>query len=125
MVGRRRVVNIDEEKVTKLREERYTWTDIAEEFNVSYRTLLRWRQDYNFQDPYQTIDDNNPQDLEILDSLIIKHKHGNNYVGERMHIGLMRTTNLNVTRKQIRDSLDRVDKDGKLLRSSTTIVRRR
>ena len=54
MAGRPKYALTDHDKLYKLREERFSWTDIAKELQVSISTLGRWVKDprNNYTDPY-------------------------------------------------------------------------
>lgn len=122
--GRPRTVIIDETKVRELRVRRFTWSYIAIELGYNYKTLLRWKNDSNFVEPFISLDNENPEDIHFLDNLISGHSEGNPNVGEAMTAGFLRTTELNITRQQMRDSLRRVDPEGIAERSIKKIVRR-
>ena len=118
-------INIDYDAVYDLRQKHYNWTDIALRLRVSRKTLFNWRKEIGFVEPFHKIDSANQAHLDYLDRMVINASNGNINVGERMTVGFIRTTDINPSREQIRDSLKRVDPDGIVFRSIKRIRRRR
>lgn len=95
------------------------WTLIAKHFDVSTKTLQRWCKQSGFVDPLARIDD-----AGQLDQIVHNFAVGNARRGQRMTIGHLRHLQFRVPRQQVRDSIDRVDHDGKEQRKIKRIVRR-
>ena len=104
--------------VKALRSMSYGWTKIASPLNISRSTLYRRLQENNID----TIDFATLSNA-TLDSIIssIKCDHPND--GEVMLQGHLRSVGLKVRRKDLRDSIHRVDSDGTLQRRAHTIHR--
>ena len=97
----------------------YGWTKIASLLNVSRSTLYRRLQDNNIDtNDFATLSD------ATLDSIIhsIKCDHPND--GEVLLQGHVRSVGLKVRRKDLRDSIHRVDNDQTQQRRAHTIQRR-
>ncbi len=119
--GRPKTV-IDESIVKLLRQLDYNWSDISRIFDVSEKTLSRMRKDSNLTDtiqPYSTFSNNE------LDEIIKKIKQENPFFGQVMIMGALRSKGIRVTRQCLRESIQRVDAFGAIIRWTQIIPRRR
>ena len=117
MVGKKRKV-FDADNITLMRERGLNWTEIAERLNLCKSTLRRWRIAEGFAEPLEKITDC------ALDELISAHIEGQPRRGEitiRAHISVQ---GINAPRRQVRDSIHRVDPEGVIERSRKPIKRR-
>jgi len=102
------------------------WKIVARQLGVSSKTLLRRRTEYGIEvspntGPRVTYSNITHHDLcnqvqEILDILP--------EAGETMVIGALRTRNINVQRRRIREAINEVDPVGRALRRTVAVVRR-
>jgi len=113
---------VDIEAIKLLREQEFSWNKIAEIFGVSLSTLGNIRKDFNIEDsiqPYSDISD------DTLDSLIKQIKHDNPFYGEVMLAGALKSKNIIVLRNRLRESIQRIDAFGTIIRLTNTISRRK
>jgi hypothetical protein len=113
---------IDESIIKLLRQLDYNWSDIARIFDISEKTLSRMRKDSNLTDtiqPYSAFSDNE------LDEVIKKIKQENPFFGQTMIMGALRSKGIRVTRRRLRESIQRVDALGTVIRRTQIIPRRR
>lgn len=97
---------INEDVVKLLRQQGYNWTDIANTFNISAKTLSRRREESNLQDtiqPYTDLTD------DELDEIVKQLKLENPFFGQTMMMGAVCSRGIRVTRQRLRDSIQRVD----------------
>ena len=117
--NKQKMENIDAAAVTEMRSIGITWIAIARHLNVSISTLERWRMYYVFEDPNIVVDE------ETLDAMILQFIDGNPYKGERLAMGYLRSRGVRNTRRQIRESLHRVDPEGVEIRKLKPVAQRR
>ena len=121
MAGRKRK-EISLTVVTDLRRLGLSWIDIAnhKEVDVSVNKLLTWRKDLqnSFEEPKAHIDN------EQLDNLVEKETAGQPRRGEISIGAHLFSTGFKVPRKQLRESIHRVDPDGVIERSRKPIKRK-
>lgn len=101
-----------------MRSKGITWIKIAKFLESSKSALQRWRQEVGFIDPLREIEN------AELDEIIFNYVTANDRRGERMVMGLMNSMGISVTRDRIRDSINRVDPDGRQQRKKIKIPRR-
>lgn len=112
---------INEDAVKLLRQQGYNWTDIANTFNISAKTLRRRREENNVQDTiqaYSTLTDNE------LDEIVKQVKLENPFFGQSMMMGAVKSRGIRITRQRLRDSIHRVDALGTVIRWIDIIPRR-
>ena len=117
MVRERKFVDID--VVTRLRQIGLSWKIIAQhpDVNVSRDVLLKWRKEVAFVEPKQTIDSDN------LDKLVADHTICQPRRGEISIAAHVSCVGFKVSRKQLRESIHRVDPSGVEERSRKRIKR--
>ena len=113
-VGRPQV-DLDEEDIEEMRAMDYPWEYIAELFECSLKTLQRWRNRVNFADSGRALTEEELSD-EDLDTLIRGYVAGNPNIGEKRVLGYLKSIERKVTRQRVRDSVLRVDPEGKIQR---------
>ena len=113
-VGRPQV-DLDEEEIEEMRAMDYPWDYIAELFGCSVKTLQRWRFTVNFVDSGRALTEEELSD-EDLDALIRSYVAGNPNIGEKRVLGYLKSIDRKVTRQRVRDSVVRVDPEGKIQR---------
>ncbi|CAG8578640.1 2723_t:CDS:1 [Paraglomus occultum] len=118
--GRRRVV-IPVLITRNLREEGLSWSNIANLFGISDRTLRRRRNELNIPDDFTY---SNVTDAE-LDNIVRQIKGENPFAGQILVMGGLRSRGLRVHRQRVRESLHRVDPFGTAMRLQNLIPRRR
>ena len=96
-----------------------TWKDIAAhpEINVHRDCLLKWRKEVNFEEPKRNIPD------DQLDEVVHSHVLGQPRRGEVTVAAHISCLGLKVPRKQLRESIHRVDPEGVEKRSRKLIKR--
>ena len=122
MKGRPPLLAFDDkvvDKVTAWRSKGISWNDIARLLNVHPRTLARWRDDGNYQDPRNT-----PLTPEELDEKVLQCVVNHPERGERIINGILEGQCTYVTRSNLRASMHRVDPEGVEGRKSKPIKRR-
>ena len=96
----------------------YNWKDIASKLGRSDRWLRDWRITNQYVDPRPEL-----TDIELDQQLrILSHNHPQR--GEVMMKGYLNNANINVTRKLLRDSINRVDPEGRQHRKKKAVKRR-
>ena len=110
------VKEIDIDEITRLRRLKFSFVEIASVVGVSRRTLYRWIDRVQFTDPLQLLND------DALDEYIAKNKGKNR--GEVYMRGMLCGEGFNVSRARLRDSIYRVDAEGRQLRKQKAIKRR-
>ena len=113
---------VDIEAIKLLREQEFSWTKIAEIFDISSTTLRNIRTEYNIEDPIQPYSDISNNELDVL---IKQIKHDNPFYGETMLTGALKSKNIIIPRAQLRESVQRVDAFGAVTRMRNIIPRRR
>jgi hypothetical protein len=108
--------HIDENVVDDCRRLGMTWVSISKHCNVSYDTMLRWRQEINYAEPLEDIDD------ASLDQFILDVK--NPLIGEVTVMGRLTSAGYSVTRERVRESVMRVDPEGRDERRKKKLKRR-
>jgi len=93
-----------------------SFVEIAKIVGVSRRTFYRWIEREQFIDPLQELNDHE------LDVYITKNKGKNR--GEVYMRGMLSGEGFNVSRARLRESIQRVDADGRQLRKQKAIKRR-
>jgi hypothetical protein len=104
-----------------LREEGFNWSQIAEIFNVSAKTIYRRRKEFNIPDDlanYMNITD------EQLDNIVKDLRAEHPFFGQVLLMGSIRSLGIRIPRQRLRDSLQRIDTFGILNRWSNIIPRR-
>lgn len=104
-----------------LREEGFNWSQIAEIFNVSAKTIYRRRKEFNIPDDlanYMNITD------EQLDNIVKGLRAEHPFFGQVLLMGSIRSLGIRIPRQRLRDSLQRIDTFGILNRWSNIIPRR-
>ena len=103
-----------------------SWTVVAREAGVSYRTLLRRRHQYhlkvaNTQGPRNFFSEITDEDLcnSVREVLQILPNAGETYV-----IGAIRSRGIFVQRQRVRDAINTIDPVSRALRRQRAIVRR-
>lgn len=84
-----------------------TWNEIADDLGMTVARLLYWRGVHNFEDTRTSI-----ADFE-LDGLVSEISSGNMNLGERIMLGHLTSRNISVTRTRLRESINRIDPDGR------------
>lgn len=103
---------IDERVVKSLCRLHYSCKQIATELGVHPRTLNRWRSETQFESGVVGFND------EDLDTFVLTNKQKNR--GEVYIDGLLRASGYSVPRSQLRASIDRVDREGRVGASERT-----
>ena len=110
--------NISAEYLIGLRESGMTWSGISRCLGISERTVLRRKDEYNIDDNFSTISD---EDLDAVIDNILRSTPG---AGEVYVIGGIRGRGLRVQRWRVRESLMVLDPIGRALRKRYAIKRR-
>ena len=84
-----------------------TWNEIADDLGMNVNGLFYWRDVHNFEDTRISI-----SDFE-LDGLVSEISSGNINLGERIMLGHLTSRNISVTRTRLRESINRIDPDGR------------
>ena len=112
---------IDLDQVIILRGQKAKWTLISEYFGVSHCTMDRWRA-LNFPkegDPQKVTCDDDSLDAILREYLLL---HSNR--GEKLTMGYLNgARSIFVTRKRLRDSINRIDEEGRIERRSIKHIR--
>ena len=98
----------------------FTWTNISKMYGVSQRTMYRLRELYGLTHIPRFTSISN-EELQDIASLI---KHNLPDIGERMLAGVLRSLQVHVPRRRVRETLHTVDPINTALRWSTKITRR-
>ena len=111
---------IGQPQLLYLRQLNFTWSNIAKIIGISRSTLYRLRKQYGLTGTprFTRISD---EDLELI-SLKIKNEMPD--IGERMLNGVLRSYQIRIPRRRIREILHKIDPLNTPLRWSTKIVRR-
>ena len=107
---------IDFDTVVRLRKERAKWTVICDYFTVSKMTMVRWREKHfpDSEDP-QTVTCTPAELDDHVKNIVLLHPNR----GEKITMGYLNSSNgIFVRRQQLRDSILRVDPEGRLDRRS-------
>ena len=96
---------IEEEEVVRCRYLFYSWNQICSFLNVQKNTLQRWRHRVGFVNPLESVPD------EDLDIVITEYSHNNR--GEVTCRGHFRSLGIYAPRRQVRESINRVDYVGR------------
>ena len=119
--GRPRI-EITKEQLEFLRSMHFNWSDIATLLGVSVSTITRKRREHQ-------LNDESPQwtalSDEELDSIVREISKTTPNLGERRLMGAIRSRNIHIQRRRVRDSLRRVDPVGTALRWRPLIYRRK
>lgn len=107
-------VGISLEEVAQMRKLGFKWTEIATSLQVSISRMKTWRAEINYDDEY---DELVQLDDGELDSIIRNFVADQPERGEKSCAGLLLSSGYKVTRQQLRDSIARVDEEGKKKRS--------
>lgn len=111
-------IQIDRNSVDRYRRLNYTWTKIASMMSTSTDTLCRWRKATDYEDPLII-----PNDA-VLDEFVSKVGGNNDKIGEVTMEGRLIASGLKVTRSRLRNSINRVDPEGRENRKHKKIKRR-
>ena len=109
-------IEIDKSEIDGLRQLGYSWTKIAQQIGVKRRTLFNWRQSEAYENPLANIAD------EQLDEFVEANRQ--THRGERYTWGMIRAAGFTVPRRRLRESIFRVDPEGRELRRQREIKRR-
>ncbi|CAB5205585.1 unnamed protein product [Rhizophagus irregularis] len=104
-----------------LRQEGFEWTQIAEIFGVSTKTIYRRRKEYNIPDDLASYTEITN---EQLDDLIRDLRAEHPFFGQVLLMGSLRSLGIRIPRQRLRESLQRIDTFGVLNRWSSIIPRR-
>ena len=104
---------LDEYKALSL-----TWKQFAVSESVDLQWLRAWRKNYDYDELYDDLED------EELDERVASYMKDHPRRGEVMVNGCLRADELRVPRQRLRDSLNRVDPEGRQERKSKTVKRR-
>jgi len=107
------------EKITKDRVDGFKWVDIASLRGVTTNWLWEFRKNYQFVEPLQKIEDSNELDNFVYDIVA-----DNPDRGETMIMSYIRSEGFNITQLQLRESIRRVDPEGRDKRHSKQTKRR-
>lgn len=108
--------HIDVAEVTRLRKLKFKWRKVSKLVGVSERLMRKWRREVGFIEPLNSMTDND------IDTFINNNKQRGR--GAVHMLGLFTAKGFNVTRKRVRESVNRVDAVGKELRKTKAIKRR-
>ena len=102
----------------------FRWADIARNLDVSEKTLMRRRREYQILD---AVDANNFSAMtnQELDQLVREILHITPGIGYRLIQGALRQRGFHLQRRRVLQSMRRVDPITATLRASRTIIRRR
>ncbi len=103
---------MDVEKATATRRSGLSWVRIAVALGLSRKALSYWRKKSGFVDPLFDI----PTD-DDLDTVVSEIMAEGGMSGYAMVTGALVNLGVRVSRKRLRDSVNRVDEDGSLRRS--------
>lgn len=95
-----------------------TWTDFATRESVDLQWLRSWRRKYEYDELYDDLQDDD------LDELVKSYMKDHPRRGEVMVTSCLRADGWRVPRQRLRDSLNRVDSEGRQERKSKTVKRR-
>ncbi|GBC47749.2 uncharacterized protein LOC109586461 [Rhizophagus irregularis DAOM 181602=DAOM 197198] len=104
-----------------LRQEGFEWTQIAEIFGVSTKTIYRRRKEYNIPDDLASYTEITN---EQLDDLIRDLRAEHPFFGQVLLMGSLCSLGIRIPRQRLRESLQRIDTFGVLNRWSSIIPRR-
>ena len=111
-------IPIDKAVIDRFRRLNYNWTKIAKEIGISTDTICRWRKATNYEDPLTVPDD------EELDEFVSNVSRSNEKIGEVTMDGKIVAAGMKVTRSRLRDSVNRVDPEGREKRKRRRLKRR-
>ena len=120
-VDRTRKVRIDatafdHSEVQLLRQKGFDWTQVSKLLGTNRKTLQRWRERTNYEDPFRG--KGHYSETELND-IVSKFSDGHWEKGERMVIGHIRgSTDIRPIRSDIRKAVNTVDAEGKRLRKA-------
>ncbi|CAB4420316.1 unnamed protein product [Rhizophagus irregularis] len=120
--GGRPKIEFNEDVIKLLRNQGFSWTNIATTFGISSRTLNRRRKENNIRDTaqhYSSITN------DEIDTLVNQIKFNNPFFGQNMIMGAIRSRGIKITRKALRESIQRVDAIGAVTRWTQVIPRRK
>ena len=118
--GGRPQVSLPWDTITAYRKANHSWTEIASLLNIHYRTLLRYRARYNYQDPkpYSEITDD---ELDRIVSQTLSQTAS--VVGSKLMCSVLFDQGHKVQRHRVRESMSRLDAFGNLTRWANFIPR--
>lgn len=102
-----------------------SWSAVARETGVTYRTVLRRRQEYGLQianrvGPRSTYSDISEQHLDVIREILqVMPDAGESYI-----IGALRSRGINVQRWRIRQAIQITDPISRALRRTFAVIRR-
>jgi hypothetical protein len=117
------ISNIDYEEIISLRNEyKFNWIDICSILKISQSKLFRWRMANNFNEvDYKTMARLSDDEL---DHLLIPFVQENPTHGEILTWGYLDSIGVYCTRDDLRDSLNRIDRELRASRRSKCCIRR-
>ncbi|GES72835.1 uncharacterized protein LOC114517950 [Rhizophagus clarus] len=118
--GRYKII-ILESALRLLRQEGFTWSQIAEIFSISAKTIYRRRKEFNIPDD---LPDYTNITNEQLDNIVKGLRAEHPFFGQVLLMGSLRSLGIRIPRQRLRDSLQRIDTFGILNRWSSIIPRR-
>lgn len=113
-----REIIIDGDLVHQLRDADESWTSIATQLEVSTKTLSRWRKETGFEEPLGEMND------EDIDKVVSAVSNMHSDTGERMLAAHFVYMGVKISRQRLRDSVGRVDPEGRAHRQLHVIDRR-
>lgn len=96
----------------------FDWASIAKMLGWSSRTLRRWREDYQYMDPRQSLDD------LALDEKVLSIVNNIDQIGSEYVWGVLKGEGYCITRDRVRQSVRRVNPEGIEIRKTTRLQRR-
>ena len=115
-------IQISKEQPKFLRSKHFNWSDIATLLAVSVSTITRKRREHQ-------LNDGSPQCIPIsdeeLDSIVREMSKTTPNLGERRLMGAIRSRNIHIQHRRIRDSLRRVDPVGTAFRWRPLVYRKK
>ena len=109
---------IDREQLEFLIELQFSWTDIANLYGISRRTLFRKRAELGIPSKYSVLTD------EELLSQVSSIKNEMPQAGEKMLAGILNSRGIHIPRTRVRETLHVVDPIATSLRWAPRIKRR-
>ncbi len=118
--GRHKII-VSEGALRLLRQEGFNWSQIAEIFSVSAKTIYRRRNEFNIPDDLPNY--TNVTDVQ-LNNIVRGLRNEHPFFGQVLLMGSLRSLGIRIPRQRLRDSLQRVDTFGVLNRWSNILPRR-
>ena len=109
---------IPQEQIEGLRELGFSWKKIAEMLSISERTLINKRRELDIEDKYTHISEHN---IDIVVGQLLRESPN---MGEKMLKGALLSKGITMQRRRLRESVERVDPVGKVVRRFRNLKRR-